>query len=439
MDATPAADLPRRRRVRRGAGALALAALLAACRDEVPTAVGDAFVPAELRPTTVVLDLATAEAIPESIVFDGFANPYAAGLQLVATDFGGPNGLFAHVLFRIRGFPDTLVYSSGGQVRRETDFRYGAGTFVVRVDTTQSIVSDPVTLELWSVAQPFDPGSATWELAVDTAGDRRLWQMPGGTRGELLATATFVPRATNQGDSVVFALDSLAVEKVARQRPGVLVRLRESTARLELRLGAVLRTRARPASRPDTAIVQELSDIAPRGIFSPTDVALPGLWKVGGLTAARTVLRLVLPTQVPRCNPPRADCAKVPLRSVVLNAAELRLQPRPVPRGFYPARAASLAVYRVLEPALGRRSPIALAVPPGRGDTIPARVFATAVDTTVTVRLTSFLRSRIEQDSLAVTVALLSPLEGAVFGALAFAPTGQLRLIYTVPQTPSYP
>lgn len=400
---------------------------------------GDAFVPEALRPTTVVWDLPSTEVIAEAKVFDQYADPYAAGLQLLASDFGGPNGLSAHVLFRIRGFPDTLVYSTGGQVRRETDFRYGAGTFVVRIDTAQSLLSGPVTLELWTVGEAFDPGSATWTLAVDTAGDRRPWSTPGGSRAELLATATFAPSGTNASDSVVFALDSLAVETVARRRPGVLVRLRESNARVELRLGAVFRTRARPASRPDTAIGQELTDIAPRGIFTPTDVPLSGLWKVGGLTAARTVLRLVLPRDVPRCNPPQPACPTVPLRSVAINAVELRLRPRPVPQGFYPARAASLAVYRVLAPELGRRSPIVLAVQPGRADTIPARVFAAAVDTTIAVRLTSFLRPRIEQDSLAVTLALLSPNEGLVFGTLAFAPMADLRLVYTVPQNPSYP
>lgn len=422
------------RTLARGAAAMAAFLAFTGCEDQLPTITGADRFPEGSLPTTVEVFLDPEQFLREDTVFTDFADPLDAPFLLVAEDFDG--SLDAHSLARFTGFPDSVFFTVGGASRSDTAFTYGPARVITTVNASAS--SGPARLQLWTLEQPWDSAEATWTVAQRRGGAAVPWRVPGGTRGRLLAEATWTPGDTVARDSVVFRVDSLAVAQIASDGfPGLLVTSATPGTRVQLsRL--VLETVARPAARPDTTLARTQSAGPQRVIFAPESPRPMSAYRIGGLPGARTVLRLDLSARVPGCANPATTpaCPQIPLRDVTLNRASLVLQPLAVPAGFRPLGPTALRVRRVVETELGRRAPLGESFVV---DSIPASAFASPAGEAVALELTSAVAQVAATDSAVITVALLAEPEGGQFGTLWFEARPRLRLVYTLPLRPRLP
>ena len=409
------------------ATALSAALLLGstACSDELPTATDEGLFPGG-RPVTFQADLAPADFFEEIGRFTGYTSRRDAPYLLVANQFEG--ALQAHTLARFTGFPAAITYTDAGTSKTDSTFAWVGGRVVAPLDTTALAATGPVTYQLWTLTQPWNARSATWELAVDSAGERTPWSTPGGARGRLLAEVSRAPGDTLLRDSIVWALDSLAVRDIVRDSAnGVLVTAIGTQSRTQLgRL--VLRANARPAGKPDTALTQNITTGPQAFIFTP---AVPDAgWQVGGIEGARALFRLRLPATVPVCAPGGGACRDVAFGSVALNEAALVFDPVPVEGGFRPVAPLSLVLRLIAEPTLGRLAPLGGSV---TAALVPGTRFVAPADSAVAIPLTSYVRHLLSDSTAIDAFALLAEPEAANFGLARFAGAPRLRLIYTLP------
>jgi hypothetical protein len=422
----------------RAFAAIAVLGAVAGCQDEIPTATSG-LLPTDARPTTVEWVVPASEFAAEVGQFGGFNNALDAPYLLVANRFDGV--LEAHTLARLTDFPATVTFTLNGAAQTDSAFVYGAGRVVARVDTAASTSAGPVTLQLWSLAQPWDPASVSWTYAVDTAGVRVPWTQPGGTRGRLLAEVTRTPGDTLMRDSLVWTVDSLTVAEMATSEfRGLLVTATGSPARLQI-ANLALRTTTRPVARQDTAIAQSIVSGREEFVFTPEPPTAPGgVWQVGGVGSGRTLFRLTLPRTLPTCPPGTGstggNCRQVALRDVTVNQATLLLDPVPVGGGFRPLAPVNLMLHVVGEPELGRQAPLGSVVATAL---VPARRFATPADSAVALSLTRYLQGASAGDTVPGALALLSDPNTRNFGLARFAAAPRLRLVYTLSRTPTNP
>jgi hypothetical protein len=434
--------------------ALAFATLLSlpavACTDDPPTATGGDLFPGSL-PSTFQVVLPADSFFRNQGSFSGYSDVGDVAYQLVANRFDG--GLQANTLVKLAAFPTSFNYTQGGVARSDTLATLGTGSLVVRLDTLASTSSGPLELQLWQVGQAWDAATATWTMAVDTAGGRVPWTQPGGSRAGLLSTATLAAGARTTGDSVLFALDSLEVQRIARTDfPGLLITATGAQGRVQIQSGGIqLRTGAHPRSAsPDTVIAVNVSPSSATFVYDPDQPAAPaGILQAGGIRSARTLLRVSLPTTLPVCQ--GGTCTRVSTRAVTLNEVSLLLTPTSVPGGFRPLGRVPIALRRVTEPELGRRAPLGQLVNELLGLDANARpvyggsAFAPA-DSVHTVPLTSFAAGLVASDTTSFSLALLSD-PGALsgnsgalsFGPAWFTPAPRLRIVYTLPARPALP
>lgn len=408
---------------------LALASL-GGCSDELPTIGGQDRFPDGRAPTTIELILAGSDVLVWGAVYDDFADPRDAAYLLVAEDFDGE--LDAHSLARFRNFPDAVTYTAGGTSRTDSTFEYVSGEVTTVVNPNAS-TGEATRLLLWSVEQAWDSSRVTWT----NASDAEAWATPGGTRGALLAEAVWTPGDTTTADTVIWQLDSLAVRRLAAAGShGVMVTSGDVGRRLQLRdLG--LRVSVRPESTQDTTIAVAVGSGAQTFIFQPAPPTAPDVYRLGGVTGARTVLELELIQDVPGCSAPLVrNCPPVSIRDVTVNFAELVLQPVAVPSGFRPLNTSPFLVRRVVEPELGRRAPLAQALV---SDTVAAARFVEANPEPVRVNLTGAIQSLIQTDSTSLAVALLGESAAGQFGYQWYEGVPVVRIVYTLPLTPRLP
>lgn len=422
----------------------------AGCRDQLPTATGPDQFPAGTLLNSWVLELPAADYLEQLGEFTGYTDVRDAGYGLVANLFEG--GLQARTLARLEGFPDSVTYTAAGVTRTDSVFEYTDGEVVASLDTVASLVDGSVTLRLHAVTQEWDPGSATWTFASDTAGTTVPWTQPGASLGPELSRTTWVPGDTLQRDTIRWEVDSLSVAQMAAEGfPGLIVVAEESTARVQL--GPIsLRTGVRPEAHPDTVLAQTISGGARTFIFTPEPpqpAAPPGRWWVGGIGSARVLFRVTLPDRLRACPPeplPGGACADHALRDVTLNEVALLLRPDTVAGGLRLLAPTIVRMRTVPEPELGRRAPLG---PPVVGRFLPglSPLFADAVvtrdlfsaptDTVVTLVLTDHFRSAIARDTteerVSTAFALLAEPEGARFGYSRFVSTPTLRIVFTLP------
>lgn len=388
-----------------------------------------------------------AEAFVTEIgAFSGFADPSAAPFLLVANEFDG--ALTAHALLRFGPFPDSVRFEPAGEpARTDTVFTYTTGRVVARVDTAGDATGGaPVTLRLFELAQRWDPATVSWTHAVDSATRRVPWEVPGGTPGALLATATYTPGSAAQGDSVVWQVDSLAVARMAADDfPGLLVTAAETGVRLELGRNPTLRTAIRPASKPDTAIERTIPIAAQRFVFTPDAPSGSVAWNVGGIGASRLLFRVRIPETVP-CRSGMAACPAsggIPLGEVSLNRASLVLEPEAVPSGFRPLRPITVALFDVGTPPVGPAGDTLFALTPlGREvarTAVADTLFVSGDTRTVELAITNRVRALDEATSRTLTFALLAAPGSTGFGVARFGAAPRLRLVYTLPIAPELP
>jgi hypothetical protein len=411
---------------RAGAGLLALLALTG-CANDVPTATGTDLFPAGTEMTTIDLVLPASEFLSGDTVYDGFSSVQGVRYLLAANQFEG--ALDAHSLLRFGAFPDSVRYGSGSAAVTDSVFTYGTGRVTAVIDTLASVPSNSIVLRLYALEQPWDSSSVTWQNASEGV----AWRTPGGTLGRLLAETTWVKGDTLALDTVSWQVDSVAMNEIATPGFAGLAVTAATGSRIQLSLPDLV-ANVHPSSKPDTTLQVVPSAVAQAIVFDPPVPQPAGVFRAGGVTGARTVLRLNLDYRVPSCADPTAGCPTVALKDVTLNRAELLLDALPVQSGFRPTVPNFLQIRPVLEPELGRHGSLGDLL---TQDSIPVALFQPPVDETASVNLTGVFQTY--ADSSGVSLALLSVSRTPSFGTLWFASTPRLRLVYSLPRTPKLP
>jgi hypothetical protein len=404
----------------------ALALFGAACADETPTLSGEDQFPTGSIPVTREVILPASEFIRTLGSFSGYTRASDAPYVVLANQYGG--GLDAHGLARFRGFPSRVEYLRNGATRVDSlVINYVDSRLVLGVDSA-AVAGAPFTVQVWEAAQRWDPFTATWTMAIDSAGERTAWTEPGGTRGALIAQGTLSDPAA---DSLVITIPAAAVRRMADTAyNGIVLTIAETGKRVEF-ADLLLRAAVRPDSAiPDTTIIFTVGTGAFRTtVYTPEQPdAPPGTLAAGGIRSARTLLELDLEQTVPGC-PAGEVCPEVPLSEVQLNQVAILLRPTTVPSGFGALNVVPLALRLVEEPELGRVAPL--------GQTSLDRdvTFAPG-DTVVVLPITQLTATLAANDSIPRTFALVSELPGInappTFGAAFFDPAPRLRIIYTL-------
>jgi hypothetical protein len=427
-----------RRTSRRIAGTLLAAVTVgvAGCRDELPTFSGD-FFPGTQRTQTLELQLPLGDFLLGDTVFQGFTDARTLGALLTANGFGeagaGPQ-LHAHALTAFQ-FPDTVQYVRDGTVYGDTVFSLTEATLVGVIDPLRSVYDQAVELQLWEAAEAWDT-LATWHLARGAAGEQQAWTEPGGTRGALLASLMLTPGDTLPGDTLRWALDSVAVNRLAGAH-GLVVTAAGAPSRIQFGF-----TRLDVSITPtsiDTTLVQTLVPRALHYVFNPPFERPAGLWSVGGVRSYRTVLQLQLPDHLPACADPAGPgpCPTIPLGQVQLNQLAVLLTPHVQPDGYRVVSPVRLEARLITEPELGARAPLGPSV--GSSESIPADAFARG-DTTAALFLgPAFARRLVADTARTGTIALTIEPEGRTFGVARFHRDARLRIIYTIVPEPTLP
>lgn len=311
-----------------------LALMLAGCeRDELIGVDPDATPGPPLRTFEALLDASLLDGWVDT-VFGGFSNAGAVGyIQVedgtpVATNRG---------LIRFGIIEDSLTVSGVPSAA----LAYDSARIVILVDSSQSAIASAGTvLQLVELEQEWDV-SATWELAVDSAGASIPWTGgPGGSLGQTILSqdtlALIVTDTTSElPDSLVFwlgeASDSLLKlwADTTQSNTGFAVvvadsgRVRLFSPRIEYNII--------PEIQPDTAVAADEVPTADTFIFDQTVVEdVSGLLRVGGIDGWRPYIMLEIPDSVPVIG----DTEIRPLRGATINKAELvltSLEPPPPP------------------------------------------------------------------------------------------------------------
>ena len=406
--------------------------LLGGCADETPTAVGGDLFPDGTLPVTVELTLPASAFTSGDTVYSGYTSRHDANFMVVADQF--ETVLSAHGLIEFVDFPDTVFATVDGDIHKDTVFTYGTATLRAVMDTTAS-TRGPAILQLWSVEQEWDAATATWELARNSDGEVEPWQEPGGTRGQLLAEAVWLPRDTITADTVLWQLDADEMTALVEDYPGLLVTTTTPGARVELG-DFLLSANIHPASAPADTVEEQIPAGPMTFVVTPDQPMAPGVWSVGGPTSSRAVLTIDPALEIPTCPPAvDPDCPTIPFRDVTLNYAGLVLETEAVPDGYRPLDALFLTLRRLFEPEIGAQAPLGSVV---AADTASPVLFVSGSEGTIELGITQPLRAILASDS-AATLGLLAEPEGSNFGVAWFAREPMLRVIFTLPLESSFP
>lgn len=423
----------------------ALAALLvlgtASCEHDVPTAVGDDFF--TVSPRTVELVIPWSDFAEDLRVFGGFGSPTLLGHGVLANQFEGL--LDARTLARFRSFPDSAVVLVNGTNTRSALTHVG-GRLIVRFDTVASTNAEPVTLVANTLVPEWHSPTATWELAVDTANDRRPWPEPGAGPAERVATGVWDPA---EGDSAVIELDEetiLALGDTVAVSGGVRLDVEDEGHRLQVS-SMLLRVDAVPELNQDTVVTLTSNTRSLTFIYQPFPEPPPDGIRIGGVPAWRTVIGFDIPTLVEE---PSEMCERVEcpftLQTRAINAASLILHSRATPPAFQPTDTIRLDVRPVLAPERLPKSPLGQSVVGGPGGrAVPAEAFGENAGQQVAIPVGEFIRDLIRGETRAgddppSTLALLSFFEPLSISFASFEGPGDenepyLRLIVTVTDT----
>ena len=369
-------------------------------------------------------------------VFGGYGSAADLGRGFVAQDFGGLN---ARTLVHIGDYPTTVV---GSETQSFAD-----GRVVLVFDTLRGTLDLPVDVELFGVQEQWHPPTVTWEVVVDTAGDRREWGQPGGGVTTLLGAGVFDIRSNLEEaggftDSMNIFVDAAMVAAlgdptsgmtgllVAGANPGTLLHLVDVSLRIIT------------SSEPDTLVEASapLEDLS--FMFDPAPTPPLGWLRVGGTPAWRTVLTMSIPRTV--TGTPEVCGAvgcEVDLTEVDLNLAELVLTTRQTEPEFQPQDTTRVNIHTLLSPELLPRSPLGRPVLPFLRS-LPPELFSiqagTQVALSVTTLVTGILAVAAAADTVPVTsIVLFSDPEPSGIGFASFEGAGgagapALRLLYTI-------
>ena len=419
-----------------------LAAVLGACQDQLPTAVGPALAP--VHPLTFEVILPWSEFVSDARVLGGFGRPVQTGSGLVAHEFGGE--MEAHTLVRMAEFPRAANFvDSLGTTRADTLLTFLSAELFVTFDTTSNSSTGSVTIQLERILEPWDARTAGWELAVDSVGERTPWGEPGGGPVEPIAGATWEPQ---EGLFFLNAAALALLGDTTRNDRGLRIRLTTPGHWLDI-TGVRLELHTRPSINQDSIFLLSVGLSELTYVYTPTPSAPePDELRAGGVPAWRSVLTLGLPASVPG-NP--AVCARlscpVPLTAGRLNHAGLLLTTEPPEPAFVPTDPIQFQVRGVLAPEFLPKSPLGaplfldtlgLAV----GTTVPESAFHPGGARVVEIPITPIVRSLLSGSTLSgfrptPTIALMELFEPTSFAFGSFVGPGRsgeprLRLVLTV-------
>ncbi|MQA91492.1 MAG: hypothetical protein GEU90_14915 [Gemmatimonas sp.] len=418
------------RRIPRAGRLLATLAfpMIVGCNDRLPTLTGEGPFPVGGTATTIEHFIDSDSLLLAANVYDGPTSVDDFPGLLIANNFDG--ALNSHGLVKLGSFPDTVDVNG----ESDGDFTYLESEIVAFIPDTLSASAPALTLELWTVTQPWDTAAVSWENAVDQPGETVPWTEAGGTRGELIATAGWSLDDEEAADTLRWAVPGALVQSLADDGfPGLMVTLQDEDTQVQI---STLRLQASisPSVDPDTTVISTISGGPQTFVFTPEPPRPPDVLRVGGVTSDRSIFRLAVPNELPGCPPPET-CAPIPADSVILDRVQLIVDPVPVDSGFGPVQGLPVIVRRVLEPELGSLAPLAQEITRG---IIPAARFTPAGVEPVRFALTNALTQAILNDDTELAVALLAPTASS-FAFGWFAPTARLRILYTLPQTPQLP
>ena len=415
----------------RALGMLLVLPLLGGCGDESPTEAGGPLLPGEIRSFEVILE--PGRYLIGDTAFSGYGEPFDVPYFIIANDFDG--ALDAHLLARFE-LPRTIaVVDTAGVVRADSAPIYFRGEVLVLVDSIRSSTKGPVTLELLPIAEPWDGGTATWTLRIDSTGVRLPWAQPGGTVGARIDTATW---SAAGGDTLRLAVDSATLaawRDTLDFSRGALIRVVDGDMRMRTS-GVLLRAEARSTHQPDTVVTSTIQAPDPTFIFDPPIATISSAPRVGGITAWRTflLLRQRLDTLRLPC-PDQPDCT-LPLRDATINYAALLLEPVAPPAGFVPEDSLRLVVRGLVEAA---DVPLIRSLLGGIAgqmlEPLPAARFAGGGEP-IELPITEYLRAAsadtVTEAAFPQRIALIPAVQSATFGFAAFQALPRLRLVVSV-------
>ena len=419
------------------------AGAVSGCKDKNATAPDLGFL--QVDPRTVEVLIPYEDFVNEVEVFGGYGSAADLGYGVIAVDFGG---LGARTLVHLADFPTTTDVPGSGT---DSDLSFIGARVLLVFDTMSGSVLFPVDVELFDVREEWHAPTVTWEVAVDTAGDRRFWTQPGGGPSALLGGATFDAHIAQQVDdeadlvdTVSITIDSAAVAALgdpAGGTTGLLLAAGEPGVILNL-LGMQFFLTTVPSTRPDTVL--ELPVVSEDLVFivDPVPTTPAGWLRVGGAPSWRSVITMSIPRTVDGtvevCG--TVGC-QVDLTEVDVNLAELVLTTRQTESAFQPQVTMGLDVRRVLNTELLPKSPLGeTLVPFARG--LEPELFSVEAGTPVFLSVTDLVREILseaaETDTVPVTtIVLFSTLEPSMIGFASFEGAGgpgapALRLLYTI-------
>lgn len=419
------------RRISRGRFGLALAlgtvlTAVAGCSDQLPTIVDSGRFPPGLEPVTIEYVLDASEYLTSTLTLRGDTDIFDSSDLVLASQFDGV--LDSNVLTKFAAFPDTILFPGSDD-----------GAFELFSAEFRSVVLDSVTsvsaanFYLWTIPQDWD-STATWTEASSSP-TSVPWQEPGGTRGDLVAVATWERADTTvSGDSLVWVLGPGFLAMVeAMENPSFIVTVDEPNIRTQIR-PLTLQLSLIPLVAPDTILTRNVASVHQAYIISEGPPPLPNLLSAGGITSDRSLLRMMLPDMLPGC--PNGSCPMVPATDVVLNRVDLVVDPAPVTGGFRPLGPSTVYARQLFEPELGAQAPLGPVV---SAAVIPPERFVPDGTAPVSFIITGPVGQALVNGELDFGLALVVEPEASQFSYAWFSLNPRLRFIYTLRQTPELP
>ena len=424
------------------------AGALSGCKEKIATAPDLGFL--QVNPRTVEVLIPYEDFVDEVQVFGGYGSAVDLGHGVVALDFGGLN---AGTLVHLRDFPTTAeVPGTDGVTRTDSDLTFVGGRVLLVFDTLNGTLF-PAAIEVFDVREEWHARTVTFEVAVDTAGDRRTWTQPGGGPTTLLGGATyefdsFVGGVDDTEASLLntlsIVIDSAAVAALGDPASGVtglLVATAGSGVFLNLLAVQLLLTTV-PSTRPDTVLELPVLSADLSFMVDPVPEAPVGWLRVGGAPSWRSVITMTIPRTVEGT----ADLCgtvgcQVDLTEVDVNLAELVLTTRQTESAFQPQRTTRMDVRRVLNAELLPKSPLGETLVP-LVRLLSPELFSELAGTPVFLAVTELVRGILSHAAETDTgpdasVVLFSIVEPNMIGFASFEGVGgagapALRLLYTI-------
>lgn len=273
---------------------LASAAILSGCTEDTLAGIDPDGAPGSAA-ETIEVDLSSTELpLWLDTTFTGYAVPSAAGILLVAED----SLIRSRILARFPTIPDSLSIEED----RFAAEIFSSASLRIVVDSSASVIpAGGLDVDVFALARGFDDRDASWTEAATG----EPWATPGGDFAQLLGTLHI---DSVRGDSLGAGIDTLFVpfsapsDSVLKSwrssggEPGIAVVTQTAGATLTLNQIS-LRFDVKPEGQ-DT-LVQTLRSPTPTTfIFDPETPPPTAVLRLGGLPAARTYIRFVLPDSV---------------------------------------------------------------------------------------------------------------------------------------------